>query len=282
MLKQGVAGDHQLVQNLLVAPVLEHQAEDLLLPPGQVAGMHQFLQAPGLGLLLLGPAGHGVIGIVQMVGEGAEGKGLLLGKVPFRLGAVEGEQGHHLVVIGEVQGHGVADVIGGVEVPVDQGVLPVRRALAAPDHQGLWCVAHPQALVLVVPLDPQLLQLAKGFRQAEGVPVEDLPGVGINLHLHQTGIGAGDQQLHLGQDGALQVVHVLTGVDVVDNFVIKQKKILVHGPPPFRQTRLRQRTCVPFYCPPPAKSRASPSFFSTYKREASYCISTTAYPFLLD
>ena len=196
-----------------------------------------------------------------MVGESAEGKGLLLGKVPFRLGAVEGEQGHHLVVIGEVQGHGVADIIGGVEVPVDQGVLPVRRALAALDHQGLWCVAHPQALVLVVPLDPKLLQLAKGFRQAEGVPVEDLPGVGSNLHLHQTGIGAGDQQLHLGQDGALQVVHVLTGVDVVDNFVIKQKKILVHGPPPFRQTRLRQRTCVPFYCPPPAKSRASPSFF---------------------
>ena len=54
MLKQGVAGNHQLVQNLLVAPILEHQAEDLLLPPGQVAGLHQFLQAPGLGLLLLG------------------------------------------------------------------------------------------------------------------------------------------------------------------------------------------------------------------------------------
>lgn len=92
---------------------------------------------------------------------------------------------------------------------------------------GAW--AHPQALILVVSVDPGLLQGGEALGQAEGVPVVDLFGLGVDVHHNEAGISIGDDELDLRQDRPLQVVHVWTGVDMVDNLVVKQEIILFHG-----------------------------------------------------
>ena len=54
-------------------------------------------------------------------------------------------------------------------------------------------------------------------------------GLRVDLHGDDAGIGIGNEQLHLGQDGALELVQVPAGVDMVDHLVAQQKIVLFHG-----------------------------------------------------
>ena len=231
MLVQRVPADGQLVQNLVVALLPEHHPQDFLFPAGEPVRRRQLLQGPAGRSAPVLPAGHHEVGVVNVQGQGPEEKGLLVGEHAVRPGAVEGHESHDLVVIGQVHGEGVVDVIPYIQIPVNGRGQPVLlpHDLAVPDHNGLGGVAHPQALVLVIPGNPFVLQGGEAVRQAEGVAVVDGLGLRVDLHGDDAGIGIGNEQLHLGQDGALELVQVPAGVDMVDHLVAQQKIVLFHG-----------------------------------------------------
>ena len=170
------------------------------------------------------------------------------------------------MIVGQIHAHGVVNVILLIELLKNGALQPgLPGQVTAADHDGLGGVADPKALVLVIPVDPGLLQGGEAVRQAEGIAVADLPGLGVNLHHNQAGIGIRDHQLHLGQNRAFQVIHILAGMDMIDDLIVQQKVVFLHGD--FLQSRHPRHRFLFILSSPPAKikhfmPRPSPLLFA--------------------